>query len=115
MPCLSLSTNVNLEKIDTAAFQIAAASAVADITGKPVEYVMVVVKGSVPILFGGSVEPAAYGELLAIGVPDADVNKRLAAAVSAIVEEKLSVPKNRFFLKFVGTKGSDFGFNGTTV
>ncbi|CAN1134323.1 Macrophage migration inhibitory factor homolog [Linum perenne] len=115
MPCLSLSTNVNLETVDLPAFQIEAASAVADITGKPSAYVMIVLKGSVPILFGGSEEPAAYGELVSVGGLNADINRRLAAAVSAIVEEKLSVPKSRFFLKFVESKGSDFGFNGTTL
>ncbi|KAG5550230.1 hypothetical protein RHGRI_015256 [Rhododendron griersonianum] len=56
---------------------------------------MIVLKGSVPMAFGGTEEPAAY-----------DVNKKLSGAISAILETKLSVPKSRFFLKFYDTKAS---------
>lgn len=72
------------------------------------QYVMIVLKGSVPIAFGGTEEPAAYGELVSIGGLNADVNKKLSAEVAGILETKLSVPKLRFFLKFYDTKASEF-------
>ncbi|KAH7677721.1 L-dopachrome isomerase protein [Dioscorea alata] len=56
--------------------------------------------------FGGTQEPAAYGELVSIGGLNPDVNKKLSAAIAAILETKLSVPKSRFFLKFYDTKAS---------
>lgn len=68
------------------------------------QYVMIVLKGSVPIAFGGTEQPAAYGELVSIGGLTSDVNKKLSAAVAEILETKLSVPKSRFFLKFYDTK-----------
>lgn len=71
---------------------------------------MVVLKGSVPMSFGGSEQPAAYGELVSIGGLNPDVNKKLSAAVSDILETKLSVPKSRFFLKFYDTKVSHSNF-----
>lgn len=71
-----------------------------------VQYVMIVLKGSVPIAFGGTEQPAAYGEIVSIGGLNADVNKKLSAAVAEILETKLSVPKSRFFLKFFDTKAS---------
>ncbi|RWW32725.1 hypothetical protein GW17_00002589 [Ensete ventricosum] len=58
--------------------------------------------------FGGTEQPAAYGELVSIGGLNPDVNKKLSAAVAAILETKLSVPKTRFFLKFYDTKVCDF-------
>ena len=67
---------------------------------------MVVLKGSVPISFGGTEQPAAYGELVSIGGLSPDVNKKLSAAIAAILETKLSVPKSRYFLKFYDTKVS---------
>lgn len=70
------------------------------------QYVMIVLKGSVPISFGGTEQPAAYGELVSIGGLSPDVNKKLSAAIAAILESKLSVPKSRFFLKFYDTKAS---------
>nr|XP_043620864.1 macrophage migration inhibitory factor homolog isoform X2 [Erigeron canadensis] len=114
MPCLNLSTNVNLEGIDTSSFLSEATSAVAKIIGKPEAYVMIVLKGSVPMAFGGTEQPAAYGELVSIGGLNAEVNKKLSAAVAELLETKLSVPKSRFFLKFYDTKGSFFGWNGST-
>ncbi|KAI5392123.1 hypothetical protein KIW84_076784, partial [Lathyrus oleraceus] len=114
MPCLNLSTNVNLDGVDTSSILSEATSTVATIIGKPESYVMIVLKGSVPISFGGTEQPAAYGELVSIGGLNPDVNKKLSAAISAIIETKLSVPKSRFFLKFYDTKGSNFGWNGST-
>lgn len=71
------------------------------------QYVMIVLKGSVPISFGGTEQPAAYGELVSIGGLNSSTNKELSAAISSILETKLSVPKSRFFLKFYDTKASD--------
>ncbi|MED6149271.1 hypothetical protein PIB30_060782 [Stylosanthes scabra] len=114
MPCLNISTNVSLDGVDTSSILSEATSTVATITGKPEAYVMIVLKGSVPISFGGNEQPAAYGELVSIGALNPDVNKKLSAGIASILENKLSVPKSRFFLKFYDAKGSNFGWNGTT-
>uniref|UniRef100_A0A3Q7IIS3 Macrophage migration inhibitory factor homolog n=1 Tax=Solanum lycopersicum TaxID=4081 RepID=A0A3Q7IIS3_SOLLC len=135
MPCLNISTNVNLEGVDTSSVLSEATSTVAKLIGKPEAYVMIVLKGSVPMAFGGTEQPAAYGELVSIGGLNADVNKKLSAAIADILETKLSIPKSRFFLKFYDTKvcpsksrictmsscytpvldhGSFFGWNGST-
>ncbi|GMN40446.1 hypothetical protein TIFTF001_009673 [Ficus carica] len=104
MPCLNLSTNVNLEGVDTSSILSEATSVVANLIGKPEAYVMVVLKGSIPISFGGSEQPAAYGELVSIGGLNPDVNKKLSAAIANILETKLSVPKSRYFLKPIKLK-----------
>ncbi|CAL4912023.1 unnamed protein product [Urochloa decumbens] len=114
MPCLNVSTNVNLEGVDTSAVLAEASKSVANIIGKPEAYVMVVLKGSVPMAFGGTQEPAAYGELVSIGGLNPDVNKKLSAGIASILESKLSIPKSRFYLKFHDSKRSDFGWNGST-
>jgi hypothetical protein len=67
---------------------------------------MVVLKGSVPMSFGGTQEPAAYGELVSIGGLNPEVNKKLSAGIASILESKLSIPKSRFFLKFHDSKAS---------
>ncbi|KAL5720905.1 phenylpyruvate tautomerase [Ranunculus cassubicifolius] len=104
MPCLNLSTNVNLDGIDTSSILSEATKTVAKIIGKPEAYVMIVLKGSIPIAFGGTEQPAAYGELVSIGGLNPNTNKELSAAISEILLTKLSIPKNRFFLKFYDTK-----------
>ncbi|KAL4587142.1 hypothetical protein LXL04_000008 [Taraxacum kok-saghyz] len=123
MPCLNLSTNVSLEGVDTSSILSEATTAVANLIGKPKAvhfslfvcvYVMIVLKGSVPMAFGGTEQPAAYGELVSIGGLNPDVNKKLSAAVAEILSSKLSIPKSRFFLKFYDSEGSFFGWNGST-
>ncbi|TVU27512.1 hypothetical protein EJB05_30129, partial [Eragrostis curvula] len=104
MPCLNVSTNVNLDGVDTSAILAEASKTVASVVGKPEAYVMVVLKGSVPMAFGGTQEPAAYGELVSIGGLNPDVNKKLSAGIASILESKLSIPKNRFYLKFHDSK-----------
>ncbi|KAH8505930.1 hypothetical protein Peur_007853 [Populus x canadensis] len=104
MPCLNISTNVNLDGVNTSAILSEASSQVAKIIGKPESYVMIVLKGSVPIAFGGTEQPAAYGELVSVGGLSGDVNKKLSSAIATILESKLSVPKSRFFLKFFDSK-----------
>ncbi|KAK7349747.1 hypothetical protein VNO77_07374 [Canavalia gladiata] len=114
MPCLNLTTNIALDGVDTSSILSEATSSVASIIGKPEAYVMVVLKGSVPISFGGTEQPAAYGELVSIGGINPSTNKELSAAIASILETKLSVPKSRVFLKFYDAKGSNFGWNGST-
>ncbi|KAL7193887.1 hypothetical protein ACSBR2_025513 [Camellia fascicularis] len=115
IPCLNLSTNVNLEGIDISSILKEATSAVTDLIGKPEAHVMVMLKGSVPIAIGGIEDPAAYGEVVSIGGLNPDVNKKPSAAISTILEAKLSVPPTRFFLKFYDTLGYNFGWNGTIL
>lgn len=70
------------------------------------QYVMIVLKGSVVMSCGGTEEPSAYGELVSIGGLNPDANKKLSAAISSILESKLNISKTRFFLKFYDSKVS---------
>ena len=60
---------------------------------------------SVPMAFGGTQEPAAYGELVSIGGLNADVNKKLSAGIASILESKLSIPKFPLLPQLLGFKG----------
>nr|XP_034901938.1 macrophage migration inhibitory factor homolog isoform X1 [Populus alba] len=114
MTALIISTNVSLDGVDTSSILSEATSEVAKVIGKPEKYVMIVLKGSIPISLGGTEEPAAYGELVSIGGLSPDVNKTLSSVVASILEKKLSVPKSRLFLKFYDSQGTHFGWNGST-
>ncbi|XP_028767548.1 macrophage migration inhibitory factor homolog [Neltuma alba] len=103
MPCLYISTNVNLDGIDIDPIFSEATSAVSSIIGKPPKYVMVIVKGSVAISFEGNKEPAAYAEIVSMGGIDSQVKKKLIASIGSILQSRLSVPRTRFFLKVFDT------------
>jgi hypothetical protein len=114
MPTLNLSTNVPVDSVVSSDILKDASKSVARIIGKPESYVMVLLKGGVPMSFGGSEEPAAYGEVVSIGGLGPGVNGKLSAAIADILESKLSVDKSRFYIKFYDVEGSYFGFRGST-
>eukprot|EP00252_Welwitschia_mirabilis_P002396 TRINITY_DN1233_c0_g1_i1.p1 TRINITY_DN1233_c0_g1~~TRINITY_DN1233_c0_g1_i1.p1 ORF type:complete len:116 (-),score=13.44 TRINITY_DN1233_c0_g1_i1:157-504(-) len=114
MPMLHLTTNVPVDAVVTSDILKDASKTVAKIIGKPESYVMISLTGGVPISFGGTEEPAAFGELISIGGLGPSVNGKLSAAISEILESKLSVSKSRFYIKFYDSQGSYIGFRGST-
>ncbi|CAI8601130.1 unnamed protein product [Vicia faba] len=103
MPCLYLSTNVNLDGVNIDPIFTHATTAISTIIGKPEQFVMVLLKGSVPLMFGQNKEPAAYGELVAMGGINSKVKKELIHTIGTILEKNLSIPRTRFFLKVFDT------------
>ncbi|KAI5070829.1 hypothetical protein GOP47_0015172 [Adiantum capillus-veneris] len=114
MPTLNITTNVPLDGVSISDILRDASRAVATTIGKPEQYVMVLLRGGVPVMFAGSEEPAAYGEIVSIGGLSPSVNKTISSAISEILESKLSIPKSRFYLKFSDVNRPDFGWNGST-
>ncbi|KAL3830139.1 hypothetical protein ACJIZ3_018941 [Penstemon smallii] len=114
MPTLNLFINVPVDGVVASDILKDATKAVAKIIGKPESYVMILVNGGVPISFGGTEEPAAYGELISIGGLNPSVNGKLSATIAEILETKLSIDSSRFYIKFYDVQRSFFGFNGST-
>ncbi|PSS23854.1 Macrophage migration inhibitory factor like [Actinidia chinensis var. chinensis] len=103
MPCLDISTNVSLDGVDTDSIFSEATKAVASIIGKPENFVMVLLKGSVAISFGGNKEPAAFAEIVSMGGINSQVKKQLIFTIGTILQDKLSISRSRFFLKVYDT------------
>ncbi|CBI18101.3 hypothetical protein PVL29_009850 [Vitis rotundifolia] len=103
MPCVDISTNVNLEGVDADPIFSDVTKAVASIIGKPENYVMVLLKGSVAISFEGNKEPAAFAEIISMGGINSEVKRKLIATIGTILQTKLSIPRTRFFLKVYDT------------
>ncbi|KAG2329317.1 hypothetical protein Bca52824_000497 [Brassica carinata] len=89
MPCLYITTNVNMEGVDTDPFYLEVTKAVASIVGRPQNLVMVVLKGSIEIVFGGNKEAAAYAEIVSMG----GITKQYIELIS------LSINPTHFILK----------------
>ncbi|PWA46936.1 Macrophage migration inhibitory factor [Artemisia annua] len=103
MPCVQISTNVCLDGLDTDPIFSEATKVVSQIIGKPEEFVMVILKGSVPISFEKNKEPAAYAEIISMGGITSEVKKELIFQLGTILLEKLSIPRTRFFVKVYDT------------
>ncbi|KDP22823.1 hypothetical protein JCGZ_00410 [Jatropha curcas] len=103
MPCLYISTNLNLAGVDVDPIFSETTKAVATIIGRPEHLVMVILKGEVAISFNGNKEPAAYAEIVSMGGITRQVKRNLIATLGLILENKLSIPRSRFFLKVFDT------------
>lgn len=67
------------------------------------QFVMVILKGSVAISFNGNKEPAAYAELVSMGGINRQVKRNLISTLGSILQAELSIPTTRFFLKVYDT------------
>ncbi|XP_057422394.1 uncharacterized protein LOC130716212 [Lotus japonicus] len=114
MPTLNLFTNIPVDAVVASDILRDATKAVAKIIGKPESYVMILLNGGVPIAFGGTEEPAAYGELISIGGLGPSVNGKLSSTIAEILQTKLYIDGSRFYIKFYDVQRSFFGFNGST-
>ncbi|KAG4109070.1 hypothetical protein AAZX31_03G042200 [Glycine max] len=103
MPCLYISTNINLDGVNIDPIFSQATTAVSTIIGKPEKFVMVILKGSVPISFEGNKEPAAYAEIVSMGGINPEVKRKLINTIGTILQSNLSIPRTRFFLKVFDT------------
>ncbi|KAE8720646.1 dirigent protein 19-like [Hibiscus syriacus] len=103
MPCVYISTNLNLDEVDTDPVFSQATKALASIIGRPEHLVMMILKGSVAISFNGNKDPAAYAEVLSMGGINRDVKRKLIAALGSILENNLSIPRTRFIVKVCDT------------
>ncbi|HTQ30048.1 MAG TPA: phenylpyruvate tautomerase MIF-related protein [Opitutaceae bacterium] len=111
MPYLNIQTNLPLaEKAERTILQHASALVAAEL-GKPEEFVMVALEPDTPMFFAGSDEPVAFLELKSIGLP-AGKTKKLSAALCALIEEHLGIPKDRVYVKFIDVHHSMWGWKG---
>jgi len=65
----------------------------------PLQLVMVVLKGSVEIVFGGNKEAAAYAEIVSMGGITKQVKRELIATVGSILHTHFSIHPTRFIFK----------------
>ncbi|KAG8374457.1 hypothetical protein BUALT_Bualt11G0134200 [Buddleja alternifolia] len=99
MPCLDISTNVNLDGLESDSIFSELTKAVSEIVEKPETFIMILLKGSVALTFGGNKEPAALAEIVSMGAINSEVKRKLIVTIGSILQNKLSIPRTRFVLK----------------
>lgn len=114
MPTFNLQTNVPGDRVSASQIIADLSKAVASAVGKPESYVLVSLDTGKPMMFGGTEEPCAYGELISIGSIGGEKNKKISAALAEVVQRHLGVPSNRLYIKFYDVARTDFGWSGST-
>ena len=113
MPLLKLTTSVPVaaQKKDELVGQLS--KALAEITRKPEQYVMVTLDDAA-ILMAGKAGPAAFVDVRGIGGLTGDVNQQVSKRICALLEKAIGIPPDRVYLTFTDVAASNWGWNSKT-
>jgi len=113
MPLLKLETTVVLSEDKRQALLASLSKTVAEIIGKPQQYVMVAASQSA-MQMSGSPGDAAFVDVRSIGGLTDGVNRKLSQKVCKLLSDSLGVPQNRIYLNFTDVQAGRWGWNGST-
>ncbi|RMG55647.1 MAG: hypothetical protein D6717_07645 [Gammaproteobacteria bacterium] len=113
MPLLSIETNVELESDARGRLLEEASRSVADMLGKPEQYVMVRLSCNPDMRFAGTDEPLAYLELKSLGLPE-DSTAEYSSRLCELLQQHLGVPAARTYIEFTNGVRHLWGWNGAT-
>lgn len=111
MPLLNIRSNTTIE--DKTALALATSKQVAQLLGKPENYVMVIVEDDQHLVFAGNEQPAAYLELKSINLPESKTTE-LSAALCEFISEKLAIDSSRIYIEFSNAQRHMWGWSGAT-
>ena len=84
---------------------------VADLTGKPENYVMTMIKLDNRMTFAGSDDPCCFMQVKSIGSLNPSSMSR---SLCDLIASKTNININRVYIEFIDVKSSNWGFNGST-
>tara|TARA_Y100001968_G_scaffold299668_1_gene310511 strand:+ start:175 stop:516 length:342 start_codon:yes stop_codon:yes gene_type:complete len=84
---------------------------IADLTGKPENYVMTMLQRNNKMTFAGSDEPCCFVKVKSIG----SLNPMLMSKnLCELIASKTNINTNRIYIEFNDIKASNWGFNSST-
>jgi phenylpyruvate tautomerase PptA (4-oxalocrotonate tautomerase family) len=113
MPLLKLETTVALADDKRQALLASLSKTLAEVTGKPEQYVMITAN-QVAMQMAGKPGDAAFVDVRGIGGLSGEVNRRLSQQLCRLLNETLGVPPNRIYLNFTEFEASNWGWQGNT-
>jgi len=114
MPALIIRTNSSLTPEQKKEASVALSRIISECTGKPIDYIMVVIHDNVSICFAGDPEAkAVFMEFMSIGCISKAANKKTSSALTKYMGE-LGFAGDRIYISFTNKDGADWGYNGST-
>ena len=113
MPLISLTTNISPAEPERQQVLTDLSRSAAEMLGKSENYVMVKAQFSVPMLFAGSSEPAAYLECKSIGLPEQQT-AAFSDTLCSILAGSLGIPAKRVYIEFSNAQRHLWGWDGRT-
>mgnify|MGYP001455166022 CR=1 FL=1 len=111
MPFIQVNTSSKSVLEDVALLQNDISKMVAELTGKPENYVMTMIQRDIKMTFAGSDEPCCFIKVKSIGsLSPSSMSKSLCELITS----KTNISTSRIYIEFTDVKASNWGFNGTT-
>ncbi len=113
MPLCKVETNASFNEQTKIAICAKLSKTLAELTGKPETYVMVLLVDNTAISFGGSTDPAALVECKSIGLSQPQC-KTFSQALCAFLEQEMGISATRTYIEFTDLDRRFFGWNSST-
>lgn len=116
MPVLVLHTNVPRDKMPDSLTSKLSDVIQGGIINKAKDRINIAIHYGNKMYFGGSgEEPSAVAQLTSVGGLGLEVNKKLCAGITKVLEEELKIPPNRTMITFDMKTATDVGLRGILV
>mgnify|MGYP003952307399 CR=1 FL=1 len=113
MPLFELRTNQKPPKETVKSMASELSLLCSEMLNKSEGYVMVNIQVGQSLIFSGTDDPAAFGELRSIDLPGNEI-AALSTRICSFLSNRLDVPNNRIYLSFVDIDRNNWGWNGKT-
>jgi len=111
MPFIQINTSFKSVLENDELLQKDISRMVADLTGKPENYVMTMIQRDAKMTFGGSDEPCCFIKLKSIGSLNPS---SMSKSLCELIASKTNIKSNRIYIEFIDVKALNWGFNGST-
>ncbi|KFM75924.1 Macrophage migration inhibitory factor, partial [Stegodyphus mimosarum] len=113
MPTLTINTNIPKAKIPDGFLQ-STAKLVAELLGKPLNYVVVHINPDQLMSWAGSSDPCAVASLGSIGSLGKGQNIKISGKLFSHIKETLGINEDRMYITYVDLERANVGYAGTT-
>ncbi len=110
MPFIQVNTS-SKSIVDNDLLQKEISKLVADLTGKPEDYVMTMIQSNSDMTFSGSDDPCCFIKLKSIGSLNPS---SMSKSLCELITSKTNIRKNRIYIEFSDVRASNWGFNSST-
>ena len=110
MPLIQIHTS-SKTILDNYLLQKEISKIVADLTGKPENFVMTMIQSNVQMTFAGSDEPCCFIKLKSIGSLNPST---MSKSLCELIASKTNIKTNRIYIEFIDVEASNWGFNSST-
>ena len=111
MPFIQINTSAKSVVENDYLLQKDISKMIADLTGKPENYVMTMMQRDIKMTFSGSDEPCCFIRVKSIGSLSPSL---MSKSLCELIASKTNINTNRIYIEFIDVKASNWGFNGST-